>query len=113
VKVKERWPLVLATVPLWPIVWLILLASLARLKLGYWPSYGHPDPKDLNWPIPDMTGPLLLLAPIAAGVALAAGIRAWYVRRWNWRFLLTVCSFAVFVLWFLFDPGGLFEWWAD
>jgi hypothetical protein len=34
-------------------------------------------------------------------------------RRWDWRVLVTVCSFAMFVLWFVLDPGGLGEWVAD
>jgi len=110
----KRWLLVLATVPLWPIVWLLVFATAARLKLGYWPSYDHPDPKDLHWPIPDIAVlPLLFLAPIALSVTLGGCLRAWYSRRWDWRLMLTVCSFVVFVLWLRFDPGGLFNWWAD
>jgi hypothetical protein len=102
VKLVKQWPWVLATVPLWPIVWLILIATIADFKLGYWPRYDHPDPKDLNWPIPDMVvGPMLFLAPVALVIALAAGIRGWYTRRWDWHLLLTVCSFAVLVLWLL------------
>jgi hypothetical protein len=66
--------LVLVSVPIWPIVWLVAVASLARLSLGFWPFYGHPDPKDLDWPF--LTEPplfeylLFLVAPLAVLVSV-------------------------------------------
>jgi hypothetical protein len=64
VRERSRWALALATVPLWPIVWLLIFASAARVKLGHWPSYGQPDPKTLHWFPADLAVlPLLLLAP--------------------------------------------------
>jgi hypothetical protein len=63
---RPRWELALASAPLWPIGWLIVFASAARVKLGYWPSYAHPDPTTLHWlPADIMVLPLLLLAPLA------------------------------------------------
>ena len=97
-------------------MWLVVFATLARVKLGYWPSYGHPDPGSLTfpWTVLDIAVvPLLICAPIAILVSAAAAIHAWYRRRWDWRLLLTVATFVAFVAWMRFDPGGLFEWWAD
>jgi len=113
---RNRWPLVLASVPLWPIIWLVAFASLARVKLGYWPSYDHPDPDSLKGPwiiLAVAELPLLLCAPLSLFVCVAGGIHAWYRRQWDWRLLLTLVTFAVFVAWLRFDPGGLFEWWID
>ncbi len=113
---RTKWPLVLASVPLWPIVWLFAFWALARLKLGYWPVYGHPDPADLPWPLLGLDFavlPLLLLAPVAVLAFIAACIHAWYRRRWDWRLVLTPAAFLLFVAWLRFDPGGLFEWWID
>jgi hypothetical protein len=107
----SRWPLVLATLPLWPIGWVVLFASVSRLVLGYWPSYGHPDPKDLFGPIPFLG--LILLTPLPLIAVFGAGVHARDAGRWDWRLLVTLCSFAVFVLWFVVDPGGLGEWVAD
>lgn len=107
----RRWPIVLATVPLWPIGWVALLASVARLLLGHWPSYGHPDPKDVFGPIPILG--LIVLTPLPLIDVFGAGLHARGTRRCDWRILLTVCSFAVFVLWFVFDPWGLGDWMAD
>jgi hypothetical protein len=27
-------------------------AFVAKLQLGHWPYYGHPDPKQMGWPEP-------------------------------------------------------------
>jgi hypothetical protein len=104
--------LVLATVPLWPVVWLVVLASLARLRLGFWPSYAHPDPKDLHWPVLDVR--LLLLAPAPVLIAVGVALRRRVSGRADWRLLRwAVGSFLILVLWLVLDPGGFVEWWLD
>lgn len=115
VRGRQRWPLLLATVPLWPIVWLMVFASSARVKLGFWPGYDHPDPSDLHWAFLDIPVlPLLLFAPVALLVSLILACRKWFVGRRDWSiFLLTVGSFVVLLLWLKIDPAGLFEWWMD
>jgi hypothetical protein len=111
VKATNRWSILLATVSISPICWVVLFATAARGKLGYWPSYGHPDPKDLFGPLPFLG--LILLAPLPLAAAVFAGADAWNARRVDWRFLVTACSTVLFILWFVLDPGGLGEWVAD
>jgi len=117
--IRKTWPFLLANVPMWPILWLLVFASLARVKLGYWPSYDHPDPGSLAfpWSILDAAAlPLFICAPFAVLVSVAAAVHAWHRRRWEGRLLLlllTPATFVLFVAWLRFDPGGLFEWWID
>jgi hypothetical protein len=112
---RSRWALSLATVPLWPIVWLLMFASAARVKLGYWPSYDQPDPSTLHWFPADLAVlPLLLLAPIAAFTSVIVALFRWTAGRPAWSVcLMTLASFGVLLLWLAFDPGGFFNWWAD
>ena len=96
----------IACAPIWPIVWLLGFATTGRLKLGFWPSYSHPDPSHLHLlPLDVAILPLCLVAiiapPVALGLALVAD--AYYDGP----------LFVGFVLWMAFDPGGFFEWWLD
>jgi len=112
---RRRWPIILASAPLWPIIGIFVLASVARLKLGYWPSNSHPDPKDLFWPVLVAVPAYLvfLLAPIGLVISLIIAFISWYDGRGDWRFLVTPVSFLLLLLWMYFDPGGLFLWWMD
>lgn len=114
-KNAKKWPLVLATVPLWPMPALLTFATLVRLQLGFWPHNGGPDPANFRWLwlLDVAVGILFLLAPAALLVATAAAIHAWYAARWDWRLLLTVVSFAALALWIHFDPGEFLAWWMD
>jgi hypothetical protein len=101
---------------LWPIAWLVLAASAARLTLGYWPSYNRPDPKDVSALILDFpVWPLLLLSPLAVATSLIIAFRDWYCGRTAWSRVAfaAVGSFLVLVVWLRLDPGGFFEWWID
>jgi hypothetical protein len=107
--------LVLASVPLWYILALIAYAGAARLRLGYWPSYGLPDPADLNWPtahrVVEWAFNLCLLALPAC---LIVAVVAWWRRSDDWRVpLWGLVAFGIAVGWFLADPGGFLEWYAD
>jgi hypothetical protein len=111
---RKSWLLVLASAPVWPILWLLVFASLARVKLGFWPSYNNPDPKNLNWPIWDVpVFPLLLFAPLVLIGSLILAIYRWYTGRRDRHFLLTLMCFLALIAWLRFDPGGFVEWWAD
>ena len=111
---RPRWPIILASVPLWPILWLLVFASLARVKLGYWPAYDQPDPKTLHWQLLDVPiFPLIFLAPAALLTSLVFALYGWYAGRRDWRFLLTVITFLILIVWLRLDPGGFFEWWID
>ena len=112
----RRWKLVLASAPLWPIAWLLVLVALVRMKYGFWPSYSHPDPDILSSPLVVLDVlllPFLLAAPAAILGSVAVTIHAFYKRRWDWCLPLTVCCFVLFVSWLWFDPGGFLSWWAD
>jgi hypothetical protein len=113
---RRRWPLLVATLPLWPIAWLLLSASAARLTLGYWPSYNRPDPKDVSPLILDVPVlPLLLLSPLAVVTSVIIAFRDWYCGRtaWSGVAFAAVGSFLVLVVWLRLDRGGFFEWWFD
>jgi hypothetical protein len=92
-----------------------VFAALARLKLGFWPSYGQPDPKDLDWSFLDVPALFwFLLAPVAVLVSVGLAFRRWFTGRPNWGTpLWTLGSFSVLVLWLWFDPGGFVVWWLD
>jgi hypothetical protein len=113
---QRRWPLSLATFPVWPIIWLLLAATAARLRLGYWPSYNRPDPQSISPLILDVpVWPLLLFSPVAVVTSLLLTLRWWYVGRSDWKLhgLVTIDSFAIRIVWLWVDPAGLFEWWID
>ena len=104
----------LASVPLWPIVWLLVFASLERMKLGFWPAYDQPDPSTLHWQLLDVPiFPLIFLAPVALLTSLFFALYGWYVGRRDWRFLLTAISYLIFTAWLSLDPGGFVECWFD
>ena len=112
----RRWPLALATFPIWPILWLLLAATAARLRLGCWPSYDRPDPKSISPLILDVpVWPLLVTSPVAVVASLLLTMRRWYVGRSDWKLtgLVAIASFAILIAWLRIDPGGLFEWWID
>ena len=112
----RRWPIALATFPLWPILWLVLAATAARLRLGYWPSYNRPDPQSISPLILDVpVWPLLLGSPLAVVASLLLTLRWWYVGRGDWKLngIIAIASFAILIAWLWLDPGGFFEWWID
>jgi hypothetical protein len=112
---RARLTWLLVSVPVWPIGWVLLLACEARLKLGYWPRYGLPDPATLHWfPLDFAVLPLLLLAPVAACASVVMAVFRWYQDRADWYVCLTtLASFGLLLMWIKFDPGGFFSWWAD
>ena len=88
---------VLATIPSGPILTLVLYAVAARVKLGFWPSYDQPDPKDLDCPIVyDRVGFLLVVGFGLALIAVAASVSWSFVdwRKGNGGRLLRLCPVA-------------------
>ena len=113
---RARWSLVAASIPLWPIFGLLILASAVRASFGFWPSFNHPDPSNEgSWILllDFLIAPLLLGAPLAVLGSAGFVVHAWHERRWDWWFPLTVGCFVVLVAWCRVDPGGLFAWWID
>lgn len=108
----------------YPLLWLCMLYGLgiyAWLRLGHWPSYGNPDPKDMDdfvsvqiitilfaslalfgWPI----------MMVAAALALASE-RVFRLRRHGWGFL--IAAIGVGLTWWQIacDPAGLSNWMMD
>ena len=90
--VNRRWLLVLASLPLVPIVTVLLYAAAARVQLGFWPAYGRPDPKDLNWPFVVQVVAVVLvivggwvLTPVAFVASLIWSIVGFYKSSAGWR----------------------------
>jgi len=73
-------------------------ALRARLELGYWASYNHPDPKSLGWPIHHL---LILASLFAIYPALISSVLSavWLLRQ---RMILSGCLIiaSVVLLWF-------------
>ena len=111
---RRYWTLLLVSAPLWPFVWLMAFASLARFRRGYWPSYDQPDPKDLDWTFLEPPFSIFLLGPPAVLLSAGFALGHWFKGRSEWWIpLWTSGSFLLSVLWFWFDPGGFIEWWFD
>jgi len=112
----SKWPIILATLPLWGIFWLLSAVVVARARLGTWPIYNQPDPSNVLPILIDVPVlPLILLAPFACLASLMVGFHGWYVGRDGWKnvVLVAVGSFLVLVGWLWVDPGGFFNWWSD
>jgi hypothetical protein len=112
----RMWPLSVATLPLWAILWLLLAASVARAKLGHWRIYNQPDPYNILPVLVDFpVWPFILAAPLALLTSLVIAFHGRYVGRGGWRnvVVVAVVSFLLLLCWLWFDPGGFFEWWID
>jgi hypothetical protein len=104
-----------------PLAFLVLVyttAARAAIYLGHWPTYGHPDPKDLpehfrppeflKWLIPLGSIPLVVglivlvvkqLVPLRWRLAISLWI---LVGLWAWSIVLL-----------FLDPAGVLEWLVD
>lgn len=85
--------------------------------LGRWPTYNQPDPKDLpSWLVRDHDEPMATTAAAALLVLLGATL-LYKAPQPGLRVAIAVALATVGVLFGLglmyFDPGGIFEWWAD
>ena len=96
---------------------LLGFASKTAVQLGYWPSYGNPDPKQLpfghelvalqiGWMI------IPVVSFCAIGVAILARLSSREFPLWPVIFI-TVLSFALFQLYSRLDPGGMVDWLWD
>jgi len=103
-----------------PLVELVLFYSFvlrARLSLGIWPAYNHPDPKLLGFGFHyDLVAPFLILFLWSAiPVLIIAGVLWLGSRRLSWWvvFFPVMVSFAGAFALHYFDPGGFFGWFID
>lgn len=103
-----------------PAAWLAffyLFVLRARLVLGRWPYYGHPDPKDLGF---DLHHALLWFGLISTyfspAVLPPALVLHWSLARPRERAAGCIAFVLGYAIWFsgAFDPSGrLLEWFAD
>lgn len=102
---------------------LVLLAAFfayvarARLHLGHWPYYNHPDPKQLGWWFPHSLLQLGFVGfPVVAlaSMVLAAVGRARSREFPIWTIIATVVmASAALIAFGRIDPGGFIEWFWD
>jgi hypothetical protein len=89
----------------------------ARLHLGYWPYYAHPDPKQLGWWIQHSLLQLGFVGfPVVALVAVVLAIigRTSSRKFPFWLITATVIMAAASLIVFArVDPGGFVEWFWD
>ena len=89
----------------------------ARLHLGHWPYYTHPDPKQLGWWFPHSLLQLGFVGfPVVAlaSMVLAAVGRARSREFPIWTIIATVVmASAALIAFARIDPGGFMEWFWD
>jgi hypothetical protein len=114
----------LAVYPLIVLGAFLIFVLRARLHLGYWPQYGRPDPKALDWAgHRDIIIVAVAFAPIA--IAIAAFLAAMPLFRSPWiRQRTPVVWFCVvlglilasslcLIAYERYDPGGFINWFLD
>jgi hypothetical protein len=101
--------------------WIFCLVAATRVWLwqGTWPSYGHPDPKDLPQhfgPVPEWLECVVPLASFVALIAISILAMRWMLPRrwWLWASVLTwALAWVVTYGIMLADLGGAVEWFSD
>ena len=115
----RMFTLLLAAFPLLLILALHFYALEAMVSLGHWPSYENPNPKQLGgWlrlqypalAVGLMNWPMASLMSIALAIFGRVSSRDFPI----WTVIITaIVSFALFMAWGWFDPGGLGTWFMD
>ncbi len=94
------------------VVVLIAFATMAATRVGHWPYYSNPDPKDLRLPILHVAALLSFpLALVSVPVGFFVAILSWssLPRRHIVVFAIGAAAWA-----FIFPiTGKLFEWLVD
>ena len=102
---------------------LVLYAAVVAQKIGHWPWYSHPDPKDLHWPF--ATAPVALVTIVAIlaipfgtiallGIAIARAIRSEFRAHRSLLFRRAAWLGAGAGLWTCdIVRGGLLSWIMD
>ncbi len=93
-------------------VCLLSFATLAYFKVGHWPLYSQPDPKELRLPV--LHGAALLAYPLTA-MAIAAGFFGLIVAPHCWRRHQAAVLLFGAIAWGLSIrlTGGLIPWLID
>ena len=119
---KGPMPLITLLLATFPVPWIFALhfyALEASVYLGHWPSYENPDPKQLGglmqWQYPALAFGLVSV-PWASVMSIVLAIVGRIESRDFpiWTAIVTaIVSFALFVGFGVYDPGGLGTWFMD
>lgn len=98
---------------LWTYAW------RARLYLGHWPYYGHPDPKGLPEHFLPQTEVYEQIIPWGISLVLVLAITVLISKLKDYKTRMVVGVFLVAAGWvtafglMFLDPGGFMEWFLD
>lgn len=112
----------LSGLPLVAYAGLLALASYARVKLGHWPYYAHPDPKDadLGWAFALESllfdGAALVVLGMPFVLVVRYGVARWRNEAWParaalWSLGAIACGAALWIL--DFQYGQFASWLID
>jgi len=103
------------------VLWIACFFSAVRASnyIGFWPKYGHPDPKTLPPEFWIHGWPFEYALPFIIGCVMA-GLPAWLIVKKTPAFAWIPVAFLGMVLLILFgflvlylDPSGAVEWYFD
>lgn len=112
------WKTIFYTLAFFPVIYLISLYTFYfhfAIKLGYFPSYNHPDPKTSNLyeiyqPIITTFGNIWLIL-LYILIPLIPIYWIIYRKKINWKPVIVSC--ICFLITFLSIFTGVTEWFAD
>lgn len=104
-------PGAISWIPLAGFLVLIVFATNAYLRVGHWPYYSHPDPKELR--LPWLRAASLLAVPVTLLSSLV-GLVSLVASPHRWRKIHAILFLAGLGLWAsIFWPHNLLAWVAD
>jgi len=107
--------LVLPGILFFSILSLYIFVAAIKSSYGYWPTYGHPDPSRSGFLIFDIiTTTLFLLSLSSPIVYIVSSVFFYNELKKNINCLLFFISiYALWFIWFMFDPGKYINWLLD
>ena len=91
-------------------------AVVAWRTLGYWPSYGRPDPKSLavlETSALAVVGPWVCFAGLLTASLMGLTQISRLQRRWWAAAGVVLLGWTLFVVTIWLDPMGVIEWYVD
>ena len=117
IQIAKRIAWCFAALPVLEVLLFYSFALRARFSLGVWPSYDHPDPKQLGFVVHHdlVTTCLVLLLWSAIPILIIAAVLWLASRRLSWWivFVPVILSFAGAFALHYFDPGDFLGWFLD
>ena len=110
-KTEVFWAL-MCWIPIFAFAWPLVFAAIVSMRVGHWPHYNNPDPKDLHLPFLHATA--LLCYPLAFLIIIARTL-ALVIWEVSFRRIHLIAFIAGAVAWTLGLPivGKLLGWLAD